>query len=135
MQIRPLDATDPAAMAAWHATSHAAHVFGLEHASPRVLEEVRAGFLSDSPGERVEPFGGYVDGVCVATGLVEMPMMDNRHLAFLDVAVHPDHRRRGHGSVMLAHLTGRAEAQGRSTLTAQGAWAYDAPADGAGTPG
>jgi len=135
MQIRPLDATDPAAMAAWHATSHAAHVLGLEHASPRVLEEVRAGFLSDSPGERVEPFGGYVDGVCVATGLVEMPMMDNRHLAFLDVAVHPDHRRRGHGSVMLAHLTGRAEAQGRSTLTAQGEWAYDAPADGAGTAG
>ena len=133
MQIRPLDASEPAAMAAWHATHHAAHVFGQQHASPWMLEEMRAEFLGERAGERIEPFGGYVDGVCVATGTLELPQMDNRHIGYVDVAVHPEHRRRGHGSAMLAHLTDVAVAQGRNTLNADAAWAYDASADGAGT--
>ena len=118
MQIRPLDASEPAAMAAWHATHHAAHVFGQQHASPWMLEEMRAEFLGERAGERVEPFGGYVDGVCVATGTLELPQMDNRHIGYVDVAVHPDHRGQGHGSAMLAHLTDVAVAQGRNTLNA-----------------
>ena len=133
MQIRPLDASDPAAMAAWHATHHAAHVFGLQHPSPWMLEEMRAEFLGERAGERVEPFGGYVDGVCVATGTLELPQMDNLHIGYVDVAVHPDHRRRGHGSAMLAHLTDVAVAQGRDTLNADALWDFDAPADGVGT--
>jgi ribosomal protein S18 acetylase RimI-like enzyme len=98
-------------MAAWHATYHAAHVFGQQHPSPWMLEEMRAEFLGERAGERVEPFGGYVDGACVATGTLELPQMDNLHIGQVDVAVHPDHRRRGHGSAMLAHLTDRAVAR------------------------
>ena len=60
--------------------------------------------------------------------------MDNRHIALVDVATHPDHRRRGHGSAMLEHLTAVARAHGRTTLNADAVWAYDEPADGAGTP-
>ena len=123
MQIRPLDASEPAAMAAWHATHHTAHVFGQQHASPWMLEEMRAEFLGERAGERIEPFGGYVDGVCVATGTLELPQMDNRHIGYVDVAVHPEHRRRGHGSAMLAHLTDLAVAQGRNSLIADAAWA------------
>jgi GNAT superfamily N-acetyltransferase len=59
--------------------------------------------------------------------------MDNRHIGYVDVAVHSDHRRQGHGSAMLAHLTDVAVDQGRNTLNADAVWAYDAPADGAGT--
>jgi len=135
VQVHPLDATDPAAMAAWHATFHAAHVAGLQHASPWMLEEMRAEFLGPAVGARSEPFCGYVDGVLVTTGLLEVPLMDNLHSAMLDVATHPDHRRRGHGSAMLAHLTARAVALGRGTLLADACWPYDAPADGSGTPG
>ena len=134
MLIRPLDASDPAAMAAWHATYHAAHVFGQQHPSPWMLEEMRAEFLGERAGERVEPFGGYVDGACVATGTLELPQMDNLHIGHVDVALHPDQRRRGHGSAMLAHLTDRAVGQGRNTLNADALWDHDAPADGAGTP-
>jgi hypothetical protein len=39
LQLRPLDAADPDQMAAWHATYHAAHSLGLEHATPRLLPE------------------------------------------------------------------------------------------------
>jgi GNAT superfamily N-acetyltransferase len=135
MQIRRLDATDPGAMSAWHATYHAGHVFGQEYPSPWMLEEMRAEFLGEQVGERIEPFGGYVDGVCVATGFVQLPQMDNRHIAMVEVVTHPDHRGRGHGTEMLAHLTEVARSQGRDTLNADAVWAYDAAPDGAGTTG
>ena len=35
-----------------------------------------------------------------------LPMRDNLHLAFVDVATRPDRQRRGHGTAMLEHLTG-----------------------------
>jgi GNAT superfamily N-acetyltransferase len=134
MEVRPLDAADPAAMAAWHATYHAGHVHGVEHPSPWMLEEMRAEFLGEKTGERVLPFGGYVDGACVCTGVLELPLMDNLHLALVDITTHPDHRRRGHGGAMLDHLTALARAEGRDTLSAEAVWAHDDPADGAGTP-
>jgi GNAT superfamily N-acetyltransferase len=132
LQIRRLDATDPDAMAAWHATYHAAYVLGQDHASPWMLEEMRADFLGERAGERIEPFGGYVDERPVVTGVIELPQMDNRHIASVDVAVHPEFRRRGAGTAMLEHLTGVARANGRTTLNADAVWAYDARADGAG---
>ena len=134
MQIRALDASDPAAMADWHQAFHAAHVHGQDHPSPWMLEEMRAEFLGERAGERMEPFGVYVDGGCVGTGFVELPQMDNLHIARVEVATHPDHRGRGYASALLDHLTAVAVAQGRSTLNADASWAYDAPADGVGTP-
>ncbi len=135
MEIRPLDARDPAEMAAWHATYHAAHVFGLAHPSPWMLEEMRAEFLGERTGERAEPFAGYVDGRLVTAGLVELPQLDNLTVARVDVATHPQARRRGHGSAMLDHLTTVAVGQGRVLLNAEAAWDHDAAVDGAGTPG
>jgi GNAT superfamily N-acetyltransferase len=114
VQIRPLDAADPAAMAAWHASYHAAHVFGQDYPSPWMLEEMRAEMLGDRTGERMEPYGLYVDGLCVSTGFLELPMMDNRHLARVEVATHPDHRGRGYASALLEHLTALAVSHGRT---------------------
>jgi GNAT superfamily N-acetyltransferase len=134
MEIRPLDASDPAAMADWHASFLAAHVHGQAYPSPWMLEEMRAEFLGDRTGERMEPFGVHVDGACVATGFVELPQLDNLHIARVEVATHPDHRGRGYASALLDHLTAVAVAQGRSTLNADAVWAYDGPTDGVGTP-
>ena len=52
----------------------------------------------------------------------------------LQVFTHPDHRRRGHGSAMLAHLEQVAAGLGRTVLNAEAAWPYDADPDGRGTP-
>ena len=120
MEIRPLDASDPDALAAWHAAHHEAHRFGLEHASPWMLEEMRADFLSNRVGHRSLPFGGYVDGRVVVTGLLELPLLDNLTQAHVDVATPPAERRRGHGAAMLAHLTGLAVEAGRRTLLTRG---------------
>jgi GNAT superfamily N-acetyltransferase len=134
MEIRRLDAADPEALATWYATYRVAESHGQAYPTPYALEELRAQLLGNSPGERIEAHGGYVDGRPVATGWLELPQMDNRHLAYVDVHTHPDHRRRGHGSAMLEHLSGLAAAAGRRTLVAAAAWSYDGPPDGRGQP-
>lgn len=133
-EIRPLDAADPAQMAAFHATYHAAQVLGREYATPWMLEEMRADLLGQRTGERALAFSGYHDGRVVTTGMAWLPLKDNLHLANIEVSTHPDHRRRGHGSAMLEHLTGVARGEGRRTLATEVAAPYDGPADGAGHP-
>jgi GNAT superfamily N-acetyltransferase len=134
VQIRPLDPADDAQMGAWHATYAVAHAHGLEHPAPWTREEMRAQLLHPRSGERVEAFAGYDEGALVGTGMVTFPLMDNAHLAYVDLTTRPEHRRRGHGTAMLEHLTALAVADGRTTLNADAAWPYEAPADGAGTP-
>jgi len=93
---------------------------------------MRATFLGDQVGERSEPFAGYADGRLVSTGILTSPLKDNKHLAFVDVATDPDHRRAGHGTAMLDHLVELASQGGRDTLMADAAWPIDGPPDGVG---
>jgi GNAT superfamily N-acetyltransferase len=133
MEIRPLDAADPAAMSAWHATYHEAHVFEQDYPTARLLQEMRAELLGHRTGREVEAFGGYVDGEPVVIGVIALPVLDNLDSAHLEVATRPRDRRRGYGSAMLEHLVSRAVEHGRHTVQTEADWAYDAPADGAGT--
>ncbi len=71
-------------------------------------------------GEVEVPFLGLVDGVPVAIGAVATSEYDNRHLAWLDVVVHPEHRRRGHGTAVLDHVIAEAKAVGRTSLGTDG---------------
>src|SRR4051794_14450796 len=75
------------------------------------------------PGRHV---AGTVEGRVVAMGMVATSEWDNRDLAWLGVAVHPDVRREGLGRAMLEHLIGLAAVAGRTKL---GADTWD------GTPG
>ena len=134
IDIRPLDAADPEAMAAFHATYHAADVFGRAYSSPWTLEEMRADLLVERSGSRALGFSGYVDGQVVTVGTLELPLKDNLHRGDVDVHTHPDHRNRGYGSAMLDHLVGVARAEGRRVLTSEASTPYDGPADGAGHP-
>lgn len=45
---------------------------------------------------------------------------DNIHLAWLGIRVHPDHRRRGHGSAILAAMLDRARSEGRTSVGIDG---------------
>jgi GNAT superfamily N-acetyltransferase len=48
-----------------------------------------------------------------------LPQQENQHLGFLDITVHPDHRRRGLGTALLRHAAERAAAHGRSALAGE----------------
>jgi GNAT superfamily N-acetyltransferase len=47
---------------------------------------------------------------------LDMPMRDNRHLVWAEILVHPDHRRRGHGSVIMNEASRKAREAGRNTI-------------------
>jgi GNAT superfamily N-acetyltransferase len=52
----------------------------------------------------------------VATLAIDLPKRDNRQLFWLRLVVHPEHRRRGHGSAVMTEALQMAEQAGRSIL-------------------
>jgi GNAT superfamily N-acetyltransferase len=60
------------------------------------------------------------DGVAepVAVLEIDLPTLDNRHLVWFEVTVHPAHRRHGHGTTLLHEAVRRAKGAGRTTLWA-----------------
>jgi GNAT superfamily N-acetyltransferase/RimJ/RimL family protein N-acetyltransferase len=71
-------------------------------------------------GEPGTAFVAAVDGVDVAVGWHHTSTYDNQHLAWLEVEVVPELRRRRHGSALLEHLVDRARSEGRTTVGAAG---------------
>lgn len=71
-------------------------------------------------GEPQTPFLALVDGEAVGQGEYSTSEWDNRHLAWLWVAVHPDRRRQGHGTRILDALIARARAEGRTSVGIDG---------------
>lgn len=63
----------------------------------------------------VELFAAYDGELMVGAGLVNLPMSDNPHLAYLDVYVDWAQRRRGVGTLLLAEVERRAGVAGRMT--------------------
>ncbi|MEQ6902516.1 GNAT family N-acetyltransferase [Nocardioides sp. YIM 152588] len=106
-----------------------------EHATPWYLPEVLADLRTPQKNRRTEIFVGTVDGAVVAAGEIRLPLQDNLTSADLMVWVLPDHRRRGHGSAVLARLEEVARADGRTRYGAMTDWPYAGPPDGAGAPG
>ncbi|NNM46638.1 GNAT family N-acetyltransferase [Knoellia koreensis] len=64
------------------------------------------------------------DTVVGAVGLV-LPLRDNRSMAAINLAVHPDHRGRGVGAALLARAEDQSAAEGRSIFMAESQWRED----------
>jgi GNAT superfamily N-acetyltransferase len=116
MDVIPLDAdTPPDLLVSWHALRSAT---GLEldpHIPPATLDEALPSSLSDDSERRV----GWLAldaGAVVGFALLELPQLDNPHLALLNVRVDLGRRRAG-VATSLAILATRAAIQaGRRTL-------------------
>ena len=59
---------------------------------------------------------GRVDGQAVGFAEYSTNSYDNQHLAWVEVVVHPDHRRRGYGTALLEAMVERARAEGRTSM-------------------
>lgn len=111
---RPVDPADPHDFAAWFAVVDAA---GQERWPGRPgwqPDELRAPALDPQGAVRTVLLAE--GDPMVGAGLVELPRHDNRHLAQVMVEVHPDHRRRGVGSAVLAACERLAAADGRRVV-------------------
>jgi GNAT superfamily N-acetyltransferase len=71
-------------------------------------------------GEPGTPYLMTAGGRLVGHGWVKTSERDNLHLAWLDVMIHPVHRRRGYGTAMLARLEEEARARGRTSIGIDG---------------
>jgi len=76
---------------------------------------------------------GYEDGEPVASGWAALGRNDASHLAYLTPRVLPAHRRRGHGSRVLAAMERHAADHGRTLLLAMAVWAAEHGPDGSGS--
>jgi GNAT superfamily N-acetyltransferase len=113
-QLEIVAVFDDATAKAWHSVDDATRPADVP-ADP--LSEVLPR-LEDRPetGHRNELWIGTVDGAPVVGGELEYPTLDNETKAHVDVRVLTGHRRRGHGSAMLAHLIEQARSSGRCLL-------------------
>jgi GNAT superfamily N-acetyltransferase len=71
-------------------------------------------------GEPGTPYLMTAAGRLVGYGSVSTSERDNLHLAGLDVVVHPAHRRRGYGTVLLERMAEEARARGRTSILLDG---------------
>ena len=104
MRIIEYDADDRECVEAGRVVLNAANALDAPWLAPRTAYrremQVRHGW-DRSPVRHVL---ASVDGLPVAVAELELGEWDNRDLAWTYLTVHPDHRRRGHGTELLEHL-------------------------------
>lgn len=81
--------------------------------TPRALADELTHGWDLEPGRAFLATAG---GTTVGAAICYTSEWDNRHLAWLLMQVHPEHRRRGHGTAMLAALREVVRAEGRTSL-------------------
>lgn len=117
MDVRAIDPRDGQAFAEWFAVVDAAHRELWPDEPGWQENELRAQALQEDAPERVECLAA-VDGSgrVVGSARSESPLRDNTHLVGADVWVHPEHRRRGAGTALLAEVERRAVDDGRKVV-------------------
>ncbi|MBB5788179.1 GNAT family N-acetyltransferase [Jiangella mangrovi] len=118
MKIRRLDDTGDPAYPAWYA----AHEAGYGHdfpGGPRWLEhELQVYFERSDAFDVALWLAEDDDGAVVGAAAVVMPLLDNRTLGEVDLAVRPEARRRGIGTALLRALEDEAVRRGRTRFMA-----------------
>lgn len=88
---------------------------------PWSLEELRSNLRDDEYEEHVV-FLARSGGEAVACAWLDIPQQDNRETAYAEIHVGLDHRRRGHGTELLARCREHCRERGRSRLYAETVW-------------
>lgn len=135
MRITRWDGEDQHAFDGCFAVERAAHQADDPAGPPRSARELRT-FLSGADGDAVtETWFAAGDQDVLGWCRLYLPNRENLDLALLGLVVHPGHRCRGTGTMLLRHAAGRAAAHGRVRLACEllqgGAGAAFAAAAGA----
>ena len=118
MRIEPVDVFDDAVLRDYHQTFHQAECYGREHPAVWTLPELTVTLRRPDPGSEREAHAAIDDGRIVGALQLDIPRLDNTHLTLAQVAVPPEHRRRGAGSRLVDHAVRRTrELDRRSIVT------------------
>jgi GNAT superfamily N-acetyltransferase len=112
-----IDPRDGETFAAWYAAIQATQQDLWPGEPGWQLGELRAQALAEDAADRTECLAAVEDtGAVAGSLLVRSPMLDNKHLVTAELYVHPECRRRGTGSALLAALEKRAVEDGRTVV-------------------
>ena len=125
MDITRFGPDDVAALKEWVELSNAVRLADSPWETEVTLLRTEARFRVGWDGEPSTPYLATVDGTVVGGGAISISEYDNLHLAWIGVIVHPDHRRQGHGSAILAFLEDEVRRLGRTSVGMDG-WESDA---------
>ena len=125
MEIVPFGPDDTDALAAWTELVNAVDEVDAPWQRPTSLQGAAARWRHGYDGEPGTPYLARVDGEVIGWAGYEASDYDNLHLGWVDLAVHPKHRRQGHGSALLAAMEDELRRLGRTTV-AGGAWDQEA---------
>ncbi|MGA8852395.1 MAG: GNAT family N-acetyltransferase [Aeromicrobium sp.] len=92
---------------------------------PWLAVEKRVNLTPDAYTDAIAVVARDDAGTIVGGGTAIMPLQDNRSFAFLDVFVHPNHRRARHGSAILDALLAGARDAGRTIGFIAPSWGID----------
>jgi GNAT superfamily N-acetyltransferase len=120
MDIRPFRPDDLDEVRAYVEMVNAVRRVDAPWVFPMTEHECRGMFRHGWDGEPSLPFLAYDDGRPVARAEYATSTWDNKHLAWLDVSVHPELRRRGFGTAVLDALLDRARGEGRTSIGIDG---------------
>ena len=112
-EVREVDPGDEAELHRWWATGHEAMV-GRPHDLRPTWETTRAVMTRPHDDFEQTLLAAFQGDTMVGSGLVMLPIADNLAMAYADVTVPEQHRRRGVGSALLAEVEARARAAGRT---------------------
>lgn len=122
-----LDVTDDARTRQAHQALAASRVFGRPWYEPPSFEETAIDWRYEDKAEPKEIWVAEDGGQIAGVATLYLPMEDNTWLAWFDLHVHPDHRRRGHGSELMERMAERAAKARRTSLITEFKVPVDAP--------
>ncbi len=125
MEITRFGPDDAAEVAAYVDLGNAVNGHDSPWEFPLTVQLTAARFRHGWDGEPSVPYLARVDGTVVGACSISTSERDNLHLAWTGLAVHPDHRRRGHGSALVEFLLEQVRALGRTSVGID-AWEGDA---------
>lgn len=130
MEIQELDTTDPTARRSWHDAMERAVRADRPHALTSTLAAVEVTMTSPSAYYSRTWLQAVVGFEIVGVAEIELPLGENLEVAWAEVDVSAEHRRRGIGRDLWQAVVARAAASGRSRVA--GEVSVDLAVSGAG---
>lgn len=125
VDVVAVDPADPVLVDAWHAAYLRADTAGREDtAAPWQHDEVVVDLREPSPRQATTCYAVLAGDRVASVGYVELPLLDNPHLAFVQVWTVPEARDRGYAGLLLARLEEHARGAGRTVLMGEVVWPW-----------